>query len=48
MMQTGFNIGTDETSKIETELINIIQSKMNERKMKEQEKIRQRMNGGRR
>lgn len=46
MMETGFNISTDELTKYEVELVNLVKNAENKKKMKEQNKMQQRMQRG--
>jgi len=46
MMESGFSIQTDELPAWETELINMIQNKLNQKQAQEQKKMEQRMKGG--
>lgn len=43
MMDSGFSINTDEISKYETELINMVKNKINQKQMQNQTEIQQRM-----
>jgi len=46
MMESGFTIKPDECRKITVELVNLIQSTVNKKKMKNQRKLKQKMNQG--
>lgn len=43
MMDSGFSINTDEISKYETELINMVKNKINSKQQENQMKMQQRM-----
>ena len=45
MMESGFSIQTNEISAYEVELINLVKSKINEKQMSENQKLKQRANG---
>jgi len=46
MMESGFTIKPDECRKITVELVNLIQSTVNKKKMKNQRKLKEKMNQG--
>jgi len=43
MMDSGFSINTNELSKYETELINMVKNKINQKQMQNQMEMQQRM-----
>lgn len=43
-MESGFSIQTDEISAFEVELINLVKSKINQKQVSENQKLKQRFN----
>lgn len=43
MMDSGFTVKTDELSKYETELVNLIKNSMNKKQMQNQKQMQQRL-----
>lgn len=44
-MESGFSISTDELSTYEVELINLVKSKINQKELEENQKLKQRVDG---
>ena len=43
MLDTGFEISTDELTKLEVEMVNLIKSCVNRKKMKSDQKLKQQL-----